>query len=65
METLKTSICPTDNHCRNSEKICLPNSKFNRIVIIGGGFAGLELVKGLKNKNVQQFKILTYHKPSI
>ena len=53
METLKTSICPTDNHCRNSEKICLPNSKFNRIVIIGGGFAGLELVKGLKNKNVQ------------
>lgn len=33
--------------------ICLPRSKFKRVVIIGGGFAGLELVKGLKNKNVQ------------
>ncbi len=31
----------------------IPQSSNPRIVIIGGGFAGLELVKKLKNKNVQ------------
>ncbi len=34
-------------------KICLPKSKYPRIVIIGGGFAGLEFVKGLKNTGYQ------------
>ena len=31
----------------------IPNSKFPRIVIVGGGFAGISLAKKLKNKNVQ------------
>lgn len=35
------------------KSICLPDSKLPRIVIIGGGFAGLSLIKGLKNKDVQ------------
>lgn len=53
MEALKTSNSCTDIDCRNNDKICLPNTKFKRIVVIGGGFAGLEFIKGLKNKEVQ------------
>ena len=53
MEALKTSNSCTDIDCRNNDKICLPNTKFKRIVVIGGGFAGLEFIKGLKNKAVQ------------
>ncbi len=34
-------------------EFCLPTSKFPRVVIIGGGFAGLSLTENLKNKNVQ------------
>ena len=34
-------------------KICLPKSKYPRIVVIGGGFAGLEFVNGVKNTNYQ------------
>ena len=33
--------------------ICLPYSDYPRVVVIGGGFAGLELIKQLKNKNLQ------------
>ncbi|MCF6222426.1 MAG: NAD(P)/FAD-dependent oxidoreductase [Flavobacteriaceae bacterium] len=32
--------------------ICLPTATKSRIVVIGGGFAGLALVEGLKNQNV-------------
>jgi NADH dehydrogenase len=53
MQANKSPHCLTDSTCRAAEKICLPQHKGKRIVIIGGGFAGLELVKGLKNKNVQ------------
>lgn len=35
------------------KSICLPDSKLPRVVIIGGGFAGLSLIKVLKNKDVQ------------
>jgi len=35
------------------DEICLPNSVLPRVVIVGGGFAGLSLVEKLKNKNVQ------------
>lgn len=31
----------------------IPNSNLPRIIIIGGGFAGIALAKKLKNKNVQ------------
>ena len=33
--------------------MCLPDSKFPRVVVIGGGFAGLSLIKTLKNKPIQ------------
>jgi len=54
MESSKTSQdnCP-ERSCKEAEIICLPESKFPRIVIIGGGFAGLALVEGLKRKDVQ------------
>ncbi|MEQ9583280.1 MAG: FAD-dependent oxidoreductase, partial [Arenibacter sp.] len=39
--------------CKVEDEICLPDSEQPRIVIVGGGFAGLALVEGLKNKNVQ------------
>lgn len=42
-----------DNSDKTIVPICLPDSEFPRIVIIGGGFAGLALVEGLKKKNVQ------------
>jgi len=35
------------------KKIDVPDLHIPRVVIIGGGFGGLELVKGLKNKEVQ------------
>ena len=31
----------------------IPKTSFPRIVIIGGGFAGISIAKGLKNKEVQ------------
>jgi len=37
---------------KKDELICLPNGTNPRIVVIGGGFAGLALVEGLKNQNV-------------
>lgn len=39
--------------CSTSETICSPDSKLPRIVILGGGFAGLALVEGLKHSPVQ------------
>jgi len=41
-----------DTSCKE-ESICLPDSKLKRVVVIGGGFAGLSLIEGLKNKDVQ------------
>ena len=43
----------SDATCRATDEICLPNSRFPRVVVVGGGFAGLALVEGLKNKEVQ------------
>ncbi|MGZ0014680.1 NAD(P)/FAD-dependent oxidoreductase [Yeosuana sp. AK3] len=42
-----------ESSCKVTDEICLPDSKFPRIVIIGGGFAGLALVEKLKHKEVQ------------
>ena len=33
--------------------ICVPETKFPRIVVVGGGFAGLNFIKKLKNKSFQ------------
>lgn len=48
--TLNTTI---ENHCKTIDSICLPDSKLPRVVVVGGGFAGLALVEGLKKQNVQ------------
>ncbi len=39
--------------CRTKNEIYLPESAFPRVVVIGGGFAGVSLVKKLKNQPVQ------------
>ncbi len=46
------------NKCVNTKKsavdsICMPDSNLPRIVIVGGGFAGLALIDGLKKRDVQ------------
>ena len=48
----------TKNHknetaCKLTDEICLPDTNLPRVVIIGGGFAGLALVEKLKHKEVQ------------
>ncbi len=43
----------TQNNCFNNEFICVPETDLPRIVVVGGGFAGLALIKRLKNKPVQ------------
>lgn len=35
------------------QPFCLPENDLPRVVVIGGGFAGLNAIKGLKNKRVQ------------
>jgi len=47
-----STVCDTVNCC-STESICLPATKLKRLVVIGSGFAGLELVKKLKNKPIQ------------
>jgi NADH:quinone reductase (non-electrogenic) len=50
----KTSIHNyVDTTCETDASICLPETKFPCIVIIGGGFAGLALAKGLKKQKAQ------------
>lgn len=39
--------------CSIGEDICLPDTTLPRVVIIGGGFAGISVIKKLKNKPVQ------------
>ena len=39
--------------CNTEETICVPDTHLPRVVIIGGGFAGLALVEGLKDQRVQ------------
>jgi len=53
MQTNKPSNSCTNLTGCETDFICLPSSKFKRIVVIGGGFAGLAFAKKLKNKNFQ------------
>jgi len=53
MKDTKSGLKTGDLACKVSDTICLPDSKLPRIVIIGGGFAGLALVEKLKHKEVQ------------
>jgi len=41
------------DNCKILDTICLADSKLPRVIVIGGGFAGLALVEKLKNKEVQ------------
>ncbi|MBL1232496.1 MAG: NAD(P)/FAD-dependent oxidoreductase [Vicingaceae bacterium] len=41
------------DNCKAENKICLPESNLPRVVVIGGGFAGISFVKKLKSKPVQ------------
>jgi len=52
MDAKSSHTCNNDS-CQVENAICLPNSEFPRVVIIGGGFAGLSLARGLRKKNVQ------------
>lgn len=40
-------------NCSELGRICVPDTNLPRIVVIGGGFAGLSFIKLLKNKPVQ------------
>ncbi|MCF6171321.1 MAG: NAD(P)/FAD-dependent oxidoreductase [Bacteroidales bacterium] len=44
--------CNHDNCCEH-DRICVPDTTLPRIVVVGGGFAGLSFVKQLKNMPVQ------------
>ena len=53
---MKSNCIPensTEASCIVTDSVCLPNTVLPRIVVVGGGFAGLALVEGLKNKEVQ------------
>ena len=39
--------------CKATDNICLPDTHWPRVVIVGGGFAGLALAEKLKHKEVQ------------
>ncbi len=43
----------TESACKIADEICLPDTYLPRVVVIGGGFAGLALVEKLKHKEVQ------------
>ena len=51
--TINHSNNTKESACKVTDEICLPDTKLPRVVIIGGGFAGLALVEKLKNKEVQ------------
>mgnify|MGYP001286962786 CR=1 FL=1 len=42
-----------ESACKVTDTICLPDSDLPRVVIIGGGFAGLALTEKLKHKEIQ------------
>jgi NADH dehydrogenase len=60
----------TDKSCNEKDKICIPDVKLPRIVVVGGGFAGINLAKELHGapyqvvmldeNNYHQFSPLLY-----
>ena len=45
--------CCEDNNCFEQEHICVSETNLPRVVVVGGGFAGLNLIKRLKDLSVQ------------
>ncbi len=48
MKEKQTHSIPLESTCKITDEICLPDTKLPRVVIVGGGFAGLALVEKLK-----------------
>ena len=44
---------PVLKYCHEEDVICMPDTKLPWVVVIGGGFAGINVIKQLKNKPVQ------------
>ena len=44
---------PENKNCSDDNRICVPETSLPRVVVVGGGFAGLSFIKRLKNKPVQ------------
>ena len=42
-----------DTYCSENNKICLPATNLPRVVVVGGGFAGLSLIGRLQKQKVQ------------
>ena len=55
-QTLNTTMKAS---CKITDEICIADSKFPRVVIIGGGFAGLALLEKLKHK---EFRVVLFDK---
>ncbi|KJJ39392.1 NAD(P)/FAD-dependent oxidoreductase [Aequorivita vladivostokensis] len=53
MNVNHSNITITESACKIADEICLPDTYLPRVVVIGGGFAGLALVEKLKHKEVQ------------
>ena len=53
MKEKQTHSITLESTCKITDEICLPDTKLPRVVIVGGGFAGLALVEKLKHKEVQ------------
>ncbi|MDD4227570.1 MAG: NAD(P)/FAD-dependent oxidoreductase [Mariniphaga sp.] len=45
--------CCDSLNCLEKGMICVPETELPRIVVVGGGFAGINFIKGLKNLPVQ------------
>ena len=69
-EVLKIMKSTSEKGHKKDTRICIPDSPLPRVVVVGGGFAGMALVKKLKNKpyqvvlidrnNYHQFQPLLY-----
>ncbi len=53
MKQLRNINYCDDASCGIGGSVCLPNSDYPRVLVIGGGFAGLALIKGLRKHKVQ------------
>ncbi len=49
MKEKQTHSIPLESTCKITDEICLPDTKLPRVVIVGGGFAGLALVEKYLN----------------